>query len=127
EHHHVAVGQAVRVAGERVGQRTGEVVAGPELGESVRRPDGDGGVGGVLAGPGADLGDRAVGHRGDLPGASSPASSIAAVTMSAVVSGSDISRGASRTVTPSTSSPAAGPSPGATSQPSRSPVPERAP
>src|SRR5699024_12376526 len=76
---------------------------------------------------GADLGDRAVGHRGDLPGASSPASSIAAVTMSAVVSGSDISRGASRTVTPSTSSPAAGPSPGGTSHPSRTPVPEQAP
>ena len=99
DHHDVVVAQPRRGGG----QRGGEVVAGPELGQAGHRKE-------------LDRGRRTVlGH------GLTPARSIPARTISAVVAGSVISSGTDRTSTPAISAL----SPSCTSQPSRMPTPER--
>ncbi len=89
----------------RLGQRFGEVVTRAEFGQTGYRQQ-------------LDRRRRTVLRHGLTPARSRPAR-----TISAVVAGSDISRGTDRTSTPAISAW----SPSCTSQPSRIPTPERAP
>ncbi len=112
DHEDVAVDEPRR----RTRDCVGEVVAGPELGQSGDRDDLDRPAGRMVAHVGAGGG---VGGHHRL----TPASSSAARAISAVAAGSVMSRGTLRTATPGTSAVSVS----WTSQPSRMPVPLRAP
>ena len=119
----VAVGQPGRGGGERAG----EVVAGPELGQARHRQDGEApGRRGRRRGPDRTAcgAPAAPASSSDRPGpAQTPATSSAARAIAAVAGTSVISSGTARTSTPGTSAA----SPVCTSQPSSSPPSARAP